>query len=187
MILVGSLRIFRLYIWVSTQKYGFLPPKSSILIGFSIINHPFGGTIIFGNIHIVKYNIGLGSEGELGTGGVSLLFSRLRSQTARRFCMIRNLLLKSAFENNVFLDCWYQTLVECFLIPSSPCLDVPFEKSMPDLLIVTMVVSVFGNPPQNGSEIESLGCRIYIIYNIYIRICSSLYYDAFFIYIYMHT
>ena len=27
-------------------------PKSSILIGFSIINHPFWGTTIFGNIHI---------------------------------------------------------------------------------------------------------------------------------------
>ena len=29
-------------------------PKSSILIGFSIINHPFWGTIIFGNIHIFQ-------------------------------------------------------------------------------------------------------------------------------------
>ena len=28
-------------------------PKSSILIGFSIINHPFWGTPIFGNIQIV--------------------------------------------------------------------------------------------------------------------------------------
>ena len=28
-------------------------PKSSILIGFSIINHPFWGTTIFGNIHLV--------------------------------------------------------------------------------------------------------------------------------------
>ena len=28
-------------------------PKSSILIGFSIINHPFWGTLIFGNTHIV--------------------------------------------------------------------------------------------------------------------------------------
>ena len=28
-------------------------PKSSILIGFSIVNHPFWGTPIFGNIHIV--------------------------------------------------------------------------------------------------------------------------------------
>jgi len=27
-------------------------PKSSILIGFSIINHPFGGTLIFGNTHM---------------------------------------------------------------------------------------------------------------------------------------
>ena len=30
-------------------------PKSSILIGFSIISHPFWGTPIFGNTHI--YNI----------------------------------------------------------------------------------------------------------------------------------
>ena len=27
-------------------------PKSSILIGLSIINHPFWGTLIFGNAHI---------------------------------------------------------------------------------------------------------------------------------------
>ena len=33
-------------------KIGVFPPKSSILIGFSIINHPFWGTPIFGNIHI---------------------------------------------------------------------------------------------------------------------------------------
>ena len=32
-------------------------PKSSILIGFSIINHPFWGTPIFGNIHIHIYYI----------------------------------------------------------------------------------------------------------------------------------
>ena len=31
-------------------------PKSSILIGFSIINHPFWGTPIFGNIHMVSRN-----------------------------------------------------------------------------------------------------------------------------------
>ena len=29
-------------------------PKSSILIGFSIINHPFWGTPIFGNIHMLQ-------------------------------------------------------------------------------------------------------------------------------------
>ena len=31
-------------------------PKSSILIGFSIINHPFWGTPIFGNTHILKWS-----------------------------------------------------------------------------------------------------------------------------------
>ena len=35
-------------------KIGGFPPKSSILIGFSIINHPFWGTPIFGNTHINK-------------------------------------------------------------------------------------------------------------------------------------
>ena len=29
-------------------------PKSSILIGFSIINHPFWGTPIFGNTHVAQ-------------------------------------------------------------------------------------------------------------------------------------
>ena len=28
-------------------------PKSSILIGYSIINHPFWGTPIFGNTHMI--------------------------------------------------------------------------------------------------------------------------------------
>ena len=30
-----------------------VPPKSSILIGFSLINHPFWGSPIFGNTHVV--------------------------------------------------------------------------------------------------------------------------------------
>ena len=34
-------------------------PRSSILIGFSIINHPFWGTFIFGNIHMVAWLIWL--------------------------------------------------------------------------------------------------------------------------------
>ena len=31
--------------------------KSSILIGFSIINHPFWGTTIFGNTHIIETSV----------------------------------------------------------------------------------------------------------------------------------
>ena len=38
-------------IWMFPKIVGF-PPKSSILIGFSIINHPFWGTPIFGNTHL---------------------------------------------------------------------------------------------------------------------------------------
>ena len=41
-------------------------PKSSILIGFSIINHPFGGTMIFGGPPICKrYQERLGSKPHL--------------------------------------------------------------------------------------------------------------------------
>ena len=41
------------YVGVSKNRV-FLPPKSSILIGFSItINHPFWGTPIFGNTHVL--------------------------------------------------------------------------------------------------------------------------------------
>ncbi len=38
------------YLGVSQNRGG--PPKSSILIGFSLINHPFWGTTIFGNTHL---------------------------------------------------------------------------------------------------------------------------------------
>ena len=40
-------------IWMFPKIVGF-PPKSSILIGFSIINHPFWGTPIFGNTHLLE-------------------------------------------------------------------------------------------------------------------------------------
>ena len=40
------------YIWYMDVSENSGTPKSSILIGFSIINHPFWGTPIFGNTHI---------------------------------------------------------------------------------------------------------------------------------------
>ena len=46
---VGKLLIL-LYMGVSENSG---TPKSSILIGFSIRNHPFWGTSIFGNAHII--------------------------------------------------------------------------------------------------------------------------------------
>ncbi len=35
------------------------PPESSILMGFSIINHPFWGTPIFGSIHMVVFKFSM--------------------------------------------------------------------------------------------------------------------------------
>ena len=53
-------------------------PKSSIPNGFSILNHPFWGTPIFGNIHIVNVFQALASPafggGTEGTG--ALFFTR---------------------------------------------------------------------------------------------------------------
>ena len=43
---------FRYYMDVSKNRG---TPKSSILIGFSLINHPFWGTPIFGNTHMLLY------------------------------------------------------------------------------------------------------------------------------------
>ena len=40
-------------------------PKSSILIGFSIINHPFWGAPIFGNTHVNSSKISTGIPNEL--------------------------------------------------------------------------------------------------------------------------
>ena len=44
-------RLFGVYMNVSETSG---TPKSSIFIGFSIINHPFWGTPIFGNTHIIS-------------------------------------------------------------------------------------------------------------------------------------
>ena len=44
-------------------------PKSSFLIGFSIINHPFRGTLIFGNTHLLYvFSSEMGSFNEIGWG-----------------------------------------------------------------------------------------------------------------------
>ena len=47
-----SFHFFLVLIWVFLQKKGG-PPKLSILIRFSIINHPFWVTLIFGNTHLL--------------------------------------------------------------------------------------------------------------------------------------
>ena len=51
-------------------------PKSSILIGCSIINHPFWGTTIFGNTHMIPF----GSESWWASPIVSRIFQTLKVQ-----------------------------------------------------------------------------------------------------------
>ena len=48
-----------------SENSGF-PPKSSILIGFSIINHPFWGTPIFGNTQLVVEATHLKNMNQIG-------------------------------------------------------------------------------------------------------------------------
>ena len=47
----GDVKLGDALMHVGVSKNGGTP-KSSILIGFSIINHPFWGTPIFGNTHV---------------------------------------------------------------------------------------------------------------------------------------
>ena len=47
--------MINVYIYMGVSKNRGTP-KSSILIGFSIINHPFWGTSILGNTHIYNIN-----------------------------------------------------------------------------------------------------------------------------------
>ena len=41
---------------MGVSENGGFSPKSSIFIGFSIINHPFWGTLIFGNTPLVNHH-----------------------------------------------------------------------------------------------------------------------------------
>ena len=51
---ISCIPVVNIYIYMGVSKNNGTP-KSSILIGFSIINHPFWGTPIFGNTHIYIY------------------------------------------------------------------------------------------------------------------------------------
>ena len=70
-----------------SEKMG--TPKSSILTGFSIINHPFLGTSIFGNIHIGKplktKNSGLNLQLEFKKGEFSPMAGWLCGRPKERF------------------------------------------------------------------------------------------------------
>ena len=54
------------------------PPNSSILIGFSIINHPFWGTPIFGNTPMDLYLLLGGGVSQVMTQNVFFLRPKAR-------------------------------------------------------------------------------------------------------------
>ena len=66
-------------------------PKSSILIGFSIINHPFLGSTIFGNTHIfidisvISVNDGEGKARTLGSSFNLIIFEMLMYEDVSSF------------------------------------------------------------------------------------------------------
>ena len=64
-------------------------PKSSILIGFSLINHPFWGTSIFGNTHILDKKNGWGKNSirrNSFLGRVAFFFSEAKD-VRNRICV----------------------------------------------------------------------------------------------------
>ena len=81
-------------------------PKSSILIGFSIINHPFWGIPIFGNTHICKGSTFTSSSIELlahdfGTWRFTIFsWSWARSRLLRRGP-------KNKWRNGMYVRCVY--------------------------------------------------------------------------------
>ena len=48
-------------------------PKSSILIGCSLINHPFGGTPIYGNPHILEQAVSLSAHDSSSSAAEALV------------------------------------------------------------------------------------------------------------------
>ena len=69
-------------------------PKSSISIGFSLINHPFWGTPIFGNIHIRRCILGILAEIEATLGVDAFdqaIRSKVRQEKVWKYCRMGGL------------------------------------------------------------------------------------------------
>ena len=66
-------------------------PKSSILIGFSIINHPFWGTLIFGNTHMKKTSTVFGTRVSIFGTKVSIFGTRVSIVFNSNICFKQHL------------------------------------------------------------------------------------------------
>ena len=103
----------RVYMGVSKNRGG--PPKSSILVGFSIINHPFWGNPIFGNIHI--YNN-------------SLIIHQSSSSFFRKSSIQRSSDLRTRYQRDSSpLSLCAHVLLTLKTDGSPPCFFFPFTQS----------------------------------------------------------
>ena len=96
--------------WVFPKIMG-KPPKSSILIGFSLINHPFGGTPIFGNTHMFGHNYSI----------LELLLLNINMIKVRG---CPTLLGPTFLSKNVIMVLWFSTVcshIAAKCIDSIPC------------------------------------------------------------------
>ena len=81
-------------------------PKSSILIGFSIINHPFWGTSIFGNTHIQGYRVNHPLGQPYNPVHVQLSFSIAKKKTSLHLCEIFSKRSQSLTDSNPSPSLW---------------------------------------------------------------------------------
>ena len=68
-------------------------PKSSILIGFSIINHPFWGTPIFGNTHVRRTIFSDSYKNGQGNLGMNLKYSTLSQKKSHPKALLKMMFL----------------------------------------------------------------------------------------------
>ena len=124
-------------IWVF-PKIGEKPRKSSILIGVSIINHPFWDTPIFGNIHIfwlarrvwnegMKIYMGLDGDTDsfitllrasqflLGGVFLNLMFHPQRNWWMIKNCSLTNLCFRFLFVSKNTSNNNYNSYASCTL------------------------------------------------------------------------
>ena len=104
-------------------------PKSSIWIGFSIINHPFWGTPIFGNTHVVLYRscflkVNNGSQQTIFSFWLKILIFEPSSQKLKAIRCLLGLLVDMDWSmmkriEDQATDWGWQDLVHMWLLISS--------------------------------------------------------------------
>ena len=168
---IGSIGMVYFYLHGCFRKANSRTPKSSILIRFSIINHPFWGTPIFGNTHIYivdieMVNVGkytINDNGSYGSDGLTMFDPPKESE--------------AHFRSEDFL---LRTLVFMWVLGSffCWCLEM-FEQKTVTCTQAMLQVTFFGVvkmwPPTGGSKVHGLNHKRHILFGFFmIKSSSSL-------------